>query len=166
LWFSLRVLAQLDVNISSFDVYWTNVLHGFGFGVAYTPMSVLAFATLRGHLMVDGSALFNVMRHLGSVLFISVSIVVLTRSTAQSYSGLREWVSPFNRLFTMPSISGEWSHRSTDALAALSDEIFRQATMIGYINAFYLLAITAALSIPLVWAFRPIAKDVESEIDD
>jgi DHA2 family multidrug resistance protein len=159
-------MAQLDVNISSFDVYWTNVLHGFGFGVAYTPMSVLAFATLRGHLMVDGSALFNVMRHLGSVLFISVSIVVLTRSTAQSYSGLREWVSPFNRLFTMPSISGEWSHRSTDALAALSDEIFRQATMIGYINAFYLLAITAALSIPLVWAFRPIAKDVESEIDD
>ena len=40
-------MAQLDVNITMFDVYWTNVLHGFGFGIAYTPMSVLAFTTLR-----------------------------------------------------------------------------------------------------------------------
>ena len=151
-------MAQLDVNITEFDVYWTNVLHGFGFGIAYTPMSVLAFTTLRPHLMVDGSSLFNVMRHFGSVLFISVAIVVLTRSTAQSYTGLREWVSPFNTLFTMPSISGDWSHGSLGGLTRLSDEILRQASMIGYINAFYLLAATAALSIPLALAFRPVAK--------
>ncbi len=158
-------MAQLDVNVSSFDVYWTNVLHGFGFGIAYTPMSVLAFTTLRPHLMVDGSSLFNVMRHIGSVLFISVAIVVLTRSTAQSYSGLREWVSPFNTLFTMPNVSGDWSHGTLGDLTVLSDEILRQASMIGYINAFYLLAATAVLSIPLVLAFRPIAKP-ESEYED
>ena len=151
-------MAQLDVNVSEFDVYWTNVLHGFGFGIAYTPMSVLAFTTLRPHLMVDGSSLFNVMRHFGSVLFISVSILVLTRSTAQSYSGLREWVSPFNRLFEMPGISGDWSHGTLGGLSKLSDEIFRQASMIGYINAFYLLAVAAALSVPLALVFRPVAK--------
>ena len=129
-------------------------------------MSVLAFTTLRAHLMVDGSALFNVMRHFGSVLFISISIVVLTRSTAQSYSGLREWVSPFNQLFTMPSVSGEWSHGSTNDLITLSGEIFRQASMIGYINTFYLLSITAVLSVPLVWAFRPVAKEIVPVRDD
>ena len=159
----IRDSAQLDVNITEFDVYWTNVLHGFGFGIAYTPMSVLAFTTLRPHLMVDGSSLFNVMRHFGSVLFISVAIVVLTRSTAQSYTGLREWVSPFNTLFTMPSISGDWSHGSLGGLTRLSDEILRQASMIGYINAFYLLAATAALSIPLALAFRPVAKPGASD---
>lgn len=158
-------MAQFDVNVSSYDVYWTNVLHGFGFGIAYTPMSVLAFATLRGQLMVDGSALFNVMRHFGSVLFISVSIVVLTRSTAQSYSGLREWVSPFNSLFAMPNISGNWSHDTVNGLTALSDEILRQASMIGYINAFYLFAATAAVSVPLVLAFRPIKKETHGEVD-
>lgn len=158
-------MAQLDVNVSEFDVYWTNVLHGFGFGIAYTPMSVLAFTTLRPHLMVDGSSLFNVMRHFGSVLFISVAIVVLTRGTAQSYSGLREWVSPFNMLFTMPNVSGGWSHGSLGGLSQLSDEILRQASMIGYINAFYLLAFTAALSVPLALAFRPIARPAAGEDD-
>ncbi|MEC9153629.1 MAG: DHA2 family efflux MFS transporter permease subunit [Pseudomonadota bacterium] len=151
-------MAQLDVNVTEFDVYWTNVLHGFGFGIAYTPMSVLAFTTLRPHLMVDGSSLFNVMRHFGSVLFISVAIVVLTRSAAQSYSGLREWISPFNMLFTMPGVSGDWSHGTLGGLSKLSGEILRQASMIGYINAFYLLAATAALGVPLALAFRPVVK--------
>ena len=40
------LMAQLDINVSSFDVFWMNVLQGFGFGLAFTPMTVLAFATL------------------------------------------------------------------------------------------------------------------------
>jgi MFS transporter, DHA2 family, multidrug resistance protein len=36
----------------------------------------------------------------------------------------------------------------------LAGEIQHQAAMIGYINAFYLLAITAALGMPLVWLMR------------
>ena len=38
----------------------------------------------------------------------------------------------------------------------LNDEVLRQATMIGYINSFYLFGLTAALSVPLVLLFsRP-----------
>ena len=32
-------MAQFDINLSSFDVFWTNALQGFGFGLAYTPMT-------------------------------------------------------------------------------------------------------------------------------
>jgi MFS transporter, DHA2 family, multidrug resistance protein len=155
-------MAQFDVNVASFDVFWTNVLHGFGFGLAYTPMSVLAFSTLHPRLMVDGSALFNVMRHFGSVLFISVSFVVVTRSAAQSYNGLRDWITPFNDLLSTPHLSGDWTSATINGLSALSDEILRQASMVGYINAFYLFALTAAISVPLVIAFRPIAPNSES----
>ena len=147
-------MAQLDINLSSFDVFWTNVLQGFGFGLAYTPMAVLAFVTLDVRLMTEGASVFNLIRHFGSSIFISLSIMVLVRSTAQNYAGMTEWISPFNELFSYPSLSGLWSTETTTGLAALSGEIKRQSTMIGYINAFYLFAGAAAIAIPLSWLFR------------
>ena len=61
-------------------------------------------------------------------------------------------------LFPMPGGSGDWSHGTLGGLSKLSGEILRQASMIGYINAFYLLAATAALGVPLALAFRPVVK--------
>jgi glycosyltransferase involved in cell wall biosynthesis len=40
---------EVPALLTSFDVFWTNALQGFGFGLAYTPMTVLAFATLPAH---------------------------------------------------------------------------------------------------------------------
>jgi len=43
---------------------------------------------------------------------------------------------------------------TTSGLMRLANEIQHQAAMIGYINAFYLLAATAAVGMPLVWLMR------------
>ena len=51
----------------------------------------------------------------------------------------------------MPSA---WDTASAGGLMRLAGEIQRQAAMIGYINAFYLLAFTAAVGMPLVWLMR------------
>ncbi len=147
-------MAQLDINLTNADVFWTNVLQGFGFGLAFTPMSVLAFATLPKQRLTEGMALFHLVRNFGSSIFISLSIVLLVRSTAINYSALSESVSPFNKTLTYPDILGQWSIESQRGLMALASEIQRQAAMIGYINAFYLFALTAAAAIPLAWLMR------------
>jgi hypothetical protein len=36
----------------------------------------------------------------------------------------------------------------------MAGEIRHQAAMIGYINAFHLMALTAAVAMPLVWLMR------------
>ena len=46
-------MGQLSINLTEFDVCWTNLLHGFGFGLAYTPMAFLAFSTLTAKDMVE-----------------------------------------------------------------------------------------------------------------
>ena len=147
-------MAQLDINLTNADVFWTNVVQGFGFGLAFTPMSVLAFATLPKQRLTEGMALFHLVRNFGSSLFISISIVLLVRSTAINYSVLSEYVTPFNKTLTYPDILGQWSIGSQRGLMALAGEIQRQAAMIGYINAFYLFALTAAAAIPLAWLMR------------
>ena len=152
-------MAQLDINLTNSDVFWTNLVQGFGFGLAFTPMSVLAFATLPTQRITEGMALFHLVRNFGSSIFISLSIVLLVRSTAINYSVLSEYVTPFNKTLTYPDIVGQWSTGSHSALLALAGEIQRQAAMIGYINAFYLFAFTAAAAVPLAWLMRDPPRD-------
>jgi len=43
----------------------------------------------------------------------------------------------------------QWSLDGPASLQSLSNEILRQATMIGYLNAFYLMAFVALAAMPL-----------------
>jgi DHA2 family multidrug resistance protein len=147
-------MAQLDINLGSFDVFWTNMLQGFGFGLAYTPMTVLAFATLPAHQITEGSGVFTLVRNFGASLYISVTVVLLVRSTAANYSRMAEFITPYNKILSFPGLPAAWDTQSTSGLMRLAGEIQHQAAMIGYINAFYLLAFTAAVAIPLVGLMR------------
>ncbi|MEZ5849942.1 MAG: DHA2 family efflux MFS transporter permease subunit [Hyphomicrobiaceae bacterium] len=151
-------MAQLDINVTNTDVFWTNLLQGFGFGLAFTPMSVLAFATLPPRQMTEGMAFFHLVRNFGSSLFISISVVLLIRSTAINYAGLTENISLYNKVLAMPGALGMWTLETPRGLVSLAGEIKRQATMIGYINAFYLFAFTATASIPLAYLMRDVPR--------
>jgi MFS transporter, DHA2 family, multidrug resistance protein len=147
-------MGQLNLDISSFDVFWTNALQGFGFGLAFTPMTVLAFATLPVAQITEASGVFTLVRNFGSSLFISVTIVLLVRSTAANYARMIEFINPYNAALRAPPAPAAWNIGTTSGLMRLTHEIQRQATMIGYINAFYLLALVAAVAVPLVSLMR------------
>lgn len=147
-------MTLFNVNVTDFDIYWTNMVQGFGFGLAYTPMTVLAFSTLPAPLVVQGSAIFNLLRNFGSSLFISFSILILVRSTAENYSGLVAAVSSPKVAIDFARHAHGLSGDSLKSLSVLQDEIGRQAAIGGYLNAFALTALVAAVAIPLSWMYR------------
>jgi DHA2 family multidrug resistance protein len=147
-------MTLLNVNMTDFDVFWTNLVQGFGFGLAYTPMTVLAFSSLPTPLLVQGSAVFNLMRNFGSSLFISLSILVLVRSTAENYAGLSAAISSLEDVLAYSSLAANLSSDSSRSVAALSAEIHRQASMGGYLNTFMMFTLVAAAALPLAWMFR------------
>jgi DHA2 family multidrug resistance protein len=152
--FSAWSMAQLNLNLTSYDVFWTNALQGFGFGLAFTPMTVLAFATLPASRLTEASGVFTLVRNFGSSLYISLSVVLLIRSSGANYARLIEAINPFNLSLKGPAAPSAWNIGTTSGLMRLANEVQRQASMIGYINAFYLLALTAAIAVPLVWLMR------------
>ena len=147
-------MAGLDINLTPASVFWTNTLQGFGVGLIYVPMTIVAFSTLPSRDLAEGSALFHLLRNLGSSVFISISVALVVRTTATSYAGFTEEISNFNEYFRYSAQAGQWSIDSVGGLSALSGEIWRQASMIGYINAFYLYTIAAALALPLLLLIR------------
>jgi DHA2 family multidrug resistance protein len=147
-------MTTFNLNVSDFDIYWTNLVQGFGFGLAYTPMTVLAFSTLPAPLVVQGSAVFNLLRNFGSSLFISLSVLVLVRTTAENYAGLTAAVSSLDIARQFSSLAPNLASDEARSLTALQAEIQRQAAIGGYLNAFVMSALAAAVALPLAWMFR------------
>ena len=142
-------LATVNINITEHDVIWTNLLHGLGQSTAFTPITVMAFTTLPKHQIAEGSGVFTLMRNFGSSLFISMCVLVLIRSTTISYAELAELITPYREALMLSAWPTTWTLDTTPGLLRLSGEMQRQAAMVGYINAFYLLALASAVAIPL-----------------
>ncbi|MEQ9641522.1 MAG: DHA2 family efflux MFS transporter permease subunit [Alphaproteobacteria bacterium] len=146
-------MGALDINLTTYDVLATNLIHGFGFGLAYTPMAVLTFSTLQPSLLTQGNALFSLLRMLGSSIFISLTLLVFVYSQATASSALGSFVSIF-----YPTAMVDWAAQvgapgSTALHLKLASEVRRQAAMIGYINAFHLLTLMAAATAPFAMLF-------------
>ena len=148
------LMAQFDLNVSIWDTMWTSAFQGFGNAYLWVPLTVLAFATLPPRQMGEGTAVFHLIRNLGSALFISVCVGVVVHYTGVNYSVISEHISPFNEAFRLSSVAGGWTIDSLDGVARAGREVERQASMIGYINAFYLFSAVAFVIVPFIFLLK------------
>ena len=144
-------MGSFDMTLTESDVMWSNILHGFGFGLTYTPMAILAFSTLPARLLTQGNAIFALIRMLGSSVFVSMTLLVFAHSMAEANVNLSSSITVFTRDLIAPWMAAIGSE--TQVHARLAAEIQRQASMIGYINAFHLMTLVPILTAPLAFLF-------------
>jgi len=143
-------MSNFDIYVTMADVAWTSCLQGFGVGLVWVPLAVVTFATLDPRSVGEGTAVFHLLRNIGSSIHISISIALVIRTSKISYADLTVFISPLNEMLALPGVRGLWDMNSAPGLSALSGEIQRQATMIGYVNAFQFFWITALAAMPLL----------------
>ena len=102
------------------------------------------------------------LRNIGSSIYISLTITIVIRSTSINYSDLANFINPFNEILLFGREMGSPNSNMFFDLSNLSGEIERQSAMIGYINAFYFLAITGFLALPLIFFVKSFASGKES----
>ena len=144
------VMAGFNIEVAVSNVLWASAIQGLGVGLVWIPLSIIAFATLPKALIPDGTAIFHLLRNMGSSIFISFSVALVIRESKRSYSEISSNLSPFNKALQLPDMPDLSSLTNQSAIAALDQEVLRQATMIGYIDAFVIFAAAAAIAIPLV----------------
>ena len=144
-------MSQFDINMTVGTVTWFTILQGFGLGIIWSPLMVLALATLDNRYVSEGASVFHLMRNIGSSVHIAATATFVVRSSKENYSVLIESLNPFNESYTFKEISGNWSISGTENLTTISIEISRQATMLGYINAYYLYALAALAVMPMAY---------------
>ena len=128
----------------------SGVLQGFGLGFIFVPLSVISFSTLTRSLRNEGTAIYGLVRNIGSSMGISIVQALLTENTQRMHASLTEHLRPDNPL------TGGLYQAGQGQLMAINGEITRQAAMIAYIDDFRLMMIVALASFPLLLFLREV----------
>jgi DHA2 family multidrug resistance protein len=152
--FSVWQMSSYTIVLSVSDIVWPNFIQGLGLGFVFVPLTTVTFATLTPQARADGTAIFSLVRNIGSSIGISVVQTLLTQHTQIMHSNLVQNITRFNPL--AQDASGQ--PLPAQALAAIDQQINQQASMIGYIDDFKLMMVLTLLVIPLLLLIRPPRK--------
>ena len=142
-------MSHFDINLSAFELAWTNSLAGLGVGFVWVPLTLITFNTLDKKYLNEASAFWHLIRNIGSSISISITVALVIRSTAINYADLSSFISIFGDSTSIMPLKGTTTPDDIKSLSGLSREIGRQSEMIGYINAFHLYYWIAFSIIPL-----------------
>jgi len=148
---SLAIMCDFSMQMDSHLVIWSGFIQGIGTGLVYVPLAAVSFATLTPQLRSEGTAMFNLLRNIGSSIGIAVVQALLTRNTQIMHARLAEQVVPYGGALRWKV---PFDLATRHGLAALDAEVTRQATMIAYNNDFKLLLVLTLAVAPLLLLLR------------
>jgi MFS transporter, DHA2 family, multidrug resistance protein len=143
--YSLWQMTQFSLTMDTWPVIISGIIQGFGLGLVWVPLSTVAFTTLPANLRNEGTALFSLLRNVGSSIGISVVGFLLTQNIQRLHASLAQDITPYNT-----------AGRSLTGLLGLNGVISNQAAMIAYIDDFWLMMILTIASIPLLLLIKKV----------
>jgi DHA2 family multidrug resistance protein len=147
--FSAWQMTGFDLQMGIGAVVWSGLAQGVGVGLVYIPVATTTFATLTPALRNEGTAIFSLLRNIGSSIGISMVITLLTRNTQIAHAALAGHLSPYGSHFAAMGNS-----LSPRALTELNAAVTQQAAMIAYDDDFKLLLVLSLATVPLVFLLR------------
>jgi DHA2 family multidrug resistance protein len=131
------------------------VVQGAGLGLIFTPLQVLAFATLAPSLRTEGASLFSLARNIGAAIGVSVTSSLLARNAQVLHEQIGSSVTPFNRALQLAQPVRRFLDPDTPHGAAMLDQIINhQAQTIAYMNDYVLMVMTTLPAMLLLLLMR------------
>jgi DHA2 family multidrug resistance protein len=147
---ALYQMAGFTTDVSIQTIVITGIIQGIGLGFVFVPLSTITFATLSPEYRNDGTAMFSLMRNIGSSIGISVMIAMLTQSTQIMHASLAAHLTPFRAAMQQPWLPSAWDWHTTAGAMALNNVVTTQAATVGYINDFLAMMWIVIAVIPLL----------------
>ncbi|MHB8744480.1 MAG: DHA2 family efflux MFS transporter permease subunit [Sulfuricaulis sp.] len=145
--YSLWQMMGFYLQMNSSLVVWSGLAQGLGTGFVYVPLAAITFATLSPQYRNEGTAMFSLIRNVGSSVGISAVETLFTRNSQIMHSRLAEQITPYGtRLHALPHAALS----TTSGLARLNELVSDQAAMIAYNNDFKLMMVLTLCAIPLI----------------
>jgi DHA2 family multidrug resistance protein len=150
---ALWQMMHFDLSMTSTPIIVSGVIQGLGIGLIFVPLSTLAFATVPPELRPEGSAVYTLIRNLGSSVGISIMQALVVANTQAMHASIASRVIPTDPVVrdNMPAM---FDLGSAAGRLALNAEITRQANMVAYVNDFKLMLIITIACMPMLLLMR------------
>jgi DHA2 family multidrug resistance protein len=162
---SLWQMGHYTIQLSESDIIWPGVIQGIGMGLVFVPLSAATFATLSPAMRAQGTALFSLVRNIGSSIGISLVQTMLVRNTVIAHASLTERVTYANPAWHNPVIAQAYDLSTARGAAFLDAAVTQQAAMIAYIDDFWLMLFLTLAVTPLLLLIRPPRRSTTPDVD-
>ncbi|RPH44619.1 MAG: DHA2 family efflux MFS transporter permease subunit [Burkholderiales bacterium] len=151
---SLHAMTAFDTDVTPRMIAWTGIVQGLGIGFVFPPLTTITFASLAPRDRNEGTALFSLVRNIGSSVGISVVVSALSHNIRANHAALAEHIDASSLPLRLAIESGAWRLDTPEGLAALDAEVTRQATTIAFLQDFRLMMWVCLAAMPLVLLLR------------
>jgi len=138
---SLYHMTGLDLNVSFWTLAKARMLQVVALPFLFIPISAASYIGIPADKTNEASAIINLMRNLGGSVGVSFTTTLLQWRDQFHHARLAEHVTRFN----------DMHGARLPKLGALVEE---QASMLGYLDVFWVLAVIALVVTPLVLFLR------------
>jgi DHA2 family multidrug resistance protein len=153
---SMYMMSGFTLQMGMTTIVLSGLMSGVGNGLAFVPLSAMSFATLNARFRNGATAMYTLIRSIGSAIGISVLQALVIRNTATVHARLVEGVRPDNPVLAIRS--PDFDFGSPASVAAMNGEITRQASMVSYVDSYWMILIVICVVAPFVFVMRPPAK--------
>ena len=150
--YSLWQMSLFTIEVPSSLVIQNGMIQGFGLGLVFVPLSTMAYSTLADHYRNDATAMFSLIRNIGSSVGISIVMTMLARNTQINHSELGAHVISYGTVGSVlnETLNNLGEEASTNALQVINNLITKEALTISYLNDFRLMMVIVLLTIPMI----------------
>ena len=152
--FGTYATTWYSLDVDPWWVVWPILVQGFGMGMVFVPLTVVAFATLPKPSVPEATGLYSLLRTVGSSVGIAIVATVLTRQTQVAWNTLGGHITAFNPAVYEFLRTLHLKLSNPLAPEALGMELSRQAQMVAFIDVFMFITWSFLAMLPLVLMLR------------
>jgi MFS transporter, DHA2 family, multidrug resistance protein len=162
---ALFYMTHFDLSIDFRHAAGARTIQALGLAFLFVPINTAAYAFLPKEKNNQASGLINLARNIGGSVGISVVTTMLSRRTQFHLANLSNHVNPGNVKFQemLNSASHMLLARGSSAFEAtrqayglIAGTLNQQATMLAYIDDFWLVGVAVVVMIPFVFFMKKV----------
>ena len=151
---SLYMMTGFTAEIAGSAIVLTGVIQGFGLGFIFPPLTTITFTTLEARYRNDGTALFSLMRNLGSSIGISIVMAYLIEKTQTNHSIFADQIHIFSQPLQQAIQNKLIDIQSPEGLALINSLVTKEAATLAYLQDFRLMMYISLAALPLILLLR------------
>jgi len=161
--FSTRQMAGFSLGADFESLMWPRIYLGIGMGLLFIPLTTLTLSSVPRPQMGNATSIYNLLRNLGGSFGVAFSTTMFARRAQFHQSRLTEHLTGYDLRFRSAIDFGKTllSRKGIPAGAAegvskkmIYGQTVRQATAMGFNDAFWILSVLMICVIPLLFLMR------------
>ena len=156
--FSLWRMSRFNLDTPGLDFVSTGIVQGMGLGFIFVPLSTLTFSTLAPRYRNEGTALYSLMRNIGSSIGISIVISYLAQRVQINHAAYADYIDPSRLPLQQAVESGALDLASPQGLARINLLLNQQAATLAYLQDFRLMMWITLAAAPMLLLLRKPAR--------